>query len=147
MPIRHPKLLAALAVLPLAACVTTTTSSTTWGEDGSAYAQGEWARPGHVESIRETVQRQQGDPAGGAVAGAMIGGLLGSMVDGPHAVAGAIGGAMVGAASSQGGGEHRSYEVFVRFDDGGRERFVYEDALPFRTGDSVQLTPRGLYPY
>ncbi len=148
----------ALALLPglLSACVTTTTESRSWG---GADGQG-WVRYGHVESIRETVQRQQGDPGAGAVAGAIIGGILGSAV-GAHswvdrwgyvhseanpagAVVGAVGGAMVGAAASQGSAEQRSYEVFVRFDDGGLERFVYPGGLPFRVGDAVSLTEQGL---
>ena len=40
-----------LPALLLSACVTTTTSSRTWGDP---YGQG-WARYGHVESVRETV--------------------------------------------------------------------------------------------
>lgn len=133
----------ALPALLLSACVTTTTTTRTWGE---AYGQG-WARYGRVESVRETVHRQQGDPGAGAVAGALIGGLLGSAWSGGHAggaVAGAIGGAMVGSAASQGAAEQRIYEVFVRFDDGALEPFVYQGVLPFRVGDPVALTANGL---
>jgi outer membrane lipoprotein SlyB len=132
-----------LPALLLSACVTTTTTSRTWGEP---YGQG-WARYGRVESIRETVQRQQGDPAGGAVAGGLIGALLGNAISGGHGAAtvvGAVGGAMVGAASSQGGAEQRLYEVFVRFDDGALEPFVYQGVLPFRVGEPVVLTASGL---
>jgi outer membrane lipoprotein SlyB len=148
-------LLAVPAIL-LGGCVTTTTRTTTWGEP---YGSG-WARYGRVESIRETVRAQQGDPAAGAVAGAIIGGFLGSTFGGhTHydrwgrarvhgsglgAVAGAVGGAMVGAAASQGHGEDRTYEVFVRFDDGALETFVYRNVLPFRVGDPVALTAQGL---
>ena len=129
--------------LLLSACVTTSTTTRTWGEP---YGAG-WARYGHVESIRETVHRQQGDPAGGAVAGAIIGGPLGNAWSGGHGpatVAGAIGGAMVGASASQGQAEQRIYEVYVRFDDGAVEPFVYNGVLPFRVGDQVALTPQGL---
>ena len=148
--------LALALVLLLPACVTTTTTSTTWGDPSG----GDWARYGHVVSIRETVQRQQGNPAGGAVAGAIIGGLLGSAVgghtdydrwgnayyhgSGAGAVVGAIGGAAVGAAASQGASEDRTYEVVVRFDDGGAQTYVYPGALPFRVGDAVVLTSNGL---
>jgi len=151
--------LIALLVVPallLGGCVTTTTRTTTWGD---AYS-GNWARYGRVESIRETVQSQQGDPAAGAVAGAIIGGLIGSTfgahtyVDrwgrahthgsGAGTLVGAVGGAMVGAAASQGQGEDRTYEVFVRFDDGALESFVYRNVLPFRVGDPVALTAQGL---
>src|SRR5512145_1813975 len=98
---------AALLVLPallLSACVTATTETRSWGGGGDPYAQS-WARYGRVDSVRETIHRQQGDPGGGAVAGAIIGGLLGNAWSGGHAgatVAGAIGGAMVGSAASQG---------------------------------------------
>jgi outer membrane lipoprotein SlyB len=150
--------LAALSLLIaifLPACVTTTTRTTTWGGP-----PGDWARYGHVESIRETVWRQEGNPAGGAVVGAIVGGLLGSAIGGrthvdrwgyyhhhgsaAGAAVGAVGGAMVGAAASQGSDEHRSYEVLVRFDDGGTGTFTFGDQLPFRVGDSVCLTPQGL---
>lgn len=149
----------ALLVIPallLGGCVTTSTRSTTWGDPYG----GSWARYGRVESIRETVRTQHGDPASGAVAGAIIGGLLGSALgahtyvdrwgrvvtrgSGAGAVAGAVGGAMVGAAASQGQAEERIYEVFVRFDDGALETFVYQNVLPFRVGDAVALTAQGL---
>ena len=142
--------------LLLAACVTTTTTSRTWGEPyGSA-----WARRGHVEYVRETVRRQDGNPGAGGMVGALVGGMLGSAVGGhahydrwgnvyqrpsaAGAVVGAVGGAMVGAAASQGSTERRTYEVVVRFDDGGTDTFVYDDALPFRVGDEVALTRQGL---
>jgi outer membrane lipoprotein SlyB len=151
--------LLAFAILPaalLSACVTTSTTSTTWGEPtGSG-----WARPGRVASIRENVTTQQGNPAAGAAAGAVIGGLLGAVVGGhrgydrygnvvtvanPGAAAvGAVTGAAVGAAASQGSGQRRSYEVYVRFDDGGAETYVYPDQLPFQVGDYVALTEQGL---
>ncbi len=140
----------------LGACVATTTSTRTWGGP----AETAWARQGRVESIRETVTRQQGDPAAGAVAGAIIGGIIGGAVTGhshvdawgnvhTHAnpagtVVGAVGGAMVGAAASEGSAELRRYEVFVRFDDGALESFAYDGALPFAVGDPVVLTQQGL---
>ncbi len=152
---KHVALLIAPALL-LGGCVTASTRTTTWGEP---YGGG-WARYGRVESIRETVRTQRGDPAAGAVAGAIIGGLIGSALggrtyvdrwgqvvtsgSGAGAVAGAVGGAMVGAAASEGQGEDRSYEVFVRFDDGALESFVYQNVLPFRVGDAVALTAQGL---
>lgn len=151
--------LVALALVPLLlpACVTTTTTTRTWG-DGY---QESWARYGRVEQIRETVTRQQGNPAGGAVAGALIGALIGSTVgghthydrygrarhhaNGAGAVVGAVGGAMVGAAASQGSAEDRTYEVLVRYEDGGLETYVYRGASPFQVGDPVTLTPQGLH--
>jgi outer membrane lipoprotein SlyB len=134
----------ALALLLLApACVTTSTTSTTWGE------QEVWARPGRVQWVRQVVERQEGNPVGGAVAGGIAGGLLGAAL-GHHsgaAVLGAVGGAVVGAAASQGTAERRRYEVMVRFDDGGGQLFAYEGYLPFQPGQPVQLTPNGLTGY
>jgi outer membrane lipoprotein SlyB len=128
------------------ACVSTTTTTRSWG-----YSSGSgWARYGHVEHIQETLTETRGDPAGGAIAGALIGGLLGSSLGGHRrgsaggAVVGAFGGAMIGAAASQGSSSSRSYVVGVRFDDGGYERFAYPGYVPFGVGDSVCLTDAGL---
>jgi outer membrane lipoprotein SlyB len=151
--------LALLLPLALTACVTTTTTTRTWSEP---YA-GDWARYGRVESIRETVRRHEGNPAAGAAAGAVLGGLLGSVIGGhghhdrwgnvhhhgsaAGAVVGAVGGAMIGAAASQGSSEERFYDVFVRFDDGGTEAFLFHAPLPFQVGDPVSLTAQGLARY
>ena len=159
---KTPRPLALLLTLAVAlpACVTTSVSRRPWGDDGSG-AGGEWARYGRVESIQEVVRRQEGNPAGGAVAGAIIGGLLGSALgghtyydrwgyahsegSGAGALVGAVGGAMVGAAaSSQATAEQRRFEVYVRFEDGGVQRFIYAGPPPYRVGDAVTLTPRGL---
>lgn len=156
----RPFLTLLAASLVAGGCVTNRTTTRTWGEPyDSAQA---WQRPGHVESIRETVQRDEGNPAGGAVAGAVIGGLLGSVLgaethydrwgyahshpSAAGALVGAAGGAMVGAAASQGAAERRWYEIFVRFDDGGLERYVYEGYPPFQVGQPVSLSPGGLAP-
>jgi outer membrane lipoprotein SlyB len=142
--------LAALVLVPtllLQGCVTYTTRTRTWGAshgEDDRYGQ-RWERYGRVEQVRETAVRQQGDPAGGAVAGAIIGGVLGHAIFGRGGgFAGAVGGAAVGASASQGAAEDRYYEVLVRFDDGGQETFMFQGALPFRPGDEVRLTPRGL---
>jgi outer membrane lipoprotein SlyB len=150
---------AALALAPLlalSACVTTSTTTRTWGDP---YGGG-WQRTGYVQTVQENVTRTQGNPAGGAVAGALIGGVLGSMLgghthydawgnayhhaSGAGAVVGALGGAAVGAAASQGGSEERWYEVFVQFDDGGQERYTYRGYSPFQPGEPVVATPEGL---
>lgn len=149
--------LASVATLP--GCVTTSTESRTWYDRG---AEPSYQRRGRVDSVREIVQRQQGNPAGGAIAGAIIGGLLGGSIGGHNhydrwgyrhrhgnpagAVVGAIGGAAVGAAASQGSAENRWYEVYVRFEDGGYETFTYRGSSPFQPGDTVVLGPRGLTP-
>ena len=129
-------LLAALAP----ACATTSTYETTWSDPG---APGYWTRRGQVESVREIVHRQVGNPAGGALAGALIGGFLfGGR--GPGALMGAVGGAAVGAAASQGTMESRTYQLLVRFDDGTYGMFVFGTYPPFRPGEAVMLTPQGL---
>jgi outer membrane lipoprotein SlyB len=149
--------LASLATLP--ACVVTSTESRTWYDQDSRPT---YERHGRVESVREVVQRQQGNPAGGAIAGAIIGGIIGSTIGGhthydrwgyrhhhgnpAGALVGAAGGAAIGVAASQGSAEQRWYEVNVRFDDGGYEVFTYRGSAPFRPGDLVLLGPRGLSP-
>jgi outer membrane lipoprotein SlyB len=122
-------------------CVATTTSSRTWTGPGPYQP---YARYGRVELVREIVQRQDGDPVGGALLGAVIGGMIGGR--GPAALVGAAGGAAIGAAASQGSAETRNYEVQVAFDDGGRQVFVYADYSPFRPGQPVVSTDRGLQP-
>ena len=140
--------------LALTGCVTTSTTTRTWGE------QDDWVRYGRVVKIRETIQRADGNPGAGAVAGAVVGGLLGSVLGGhghydrwgrghhhgsaAGAVVGAIGGAAVGAAASQGRGERRLYEVMVRFHDGARRVFTFEGGSPFEVGDEVALGRGGL---
>jgi outer membrane lipoprotein SlyB len=139
--------LALAPILLLSACVTTSTTTRTWGDP---YGAG-WERPGLVQSVHETVTRTEGNPAGGAVAGALIGGLFGSTFGGHHghgsgvgALVGAVGGAAVGAAASQGGTEDRYYQVLVQFDDGTQQWFTYRGYAPFQPGQPVVLTPQGL---
>ena len=134
---RSRHLVPELLLLSLAACATTTASGTTFGP-------GE--RRGQVVWIGETIERQQGDPAGGAAVGAIIGGLLGNAITGRPGgtLFGAVGGAAVGAAASQGAIERRTCEVAVRFDDGSGQYFLFRDYCPFRVGDAVSWTVRGL---
>ena len=134
----HLALLFLIAIAP--ACATTTTTRTTWTDPGAAG----YGRAGRVESVQQIVQRTQGNPGAGAVAGGLIGGLLFGGGRGPAAVAGAVGGAAVGAAASQGSAEQRTYEVVVRFDDGGYGEFVYGGFSPFGPGERVVVTPGGL---
>jgi outer membrane lipoprotein SlyB len=136
--LRRIALVLLVAVMP--ACATETTAYSNRGP-----AQGpEWVRYGTVTNIREVIERREGNPAGGAVAGAIIGGILGGG-RGPGALFGAAGGAAVGAAASSGSSERRSYEVWVRFQDGGYQSFWYAGYPPFRPGDPVALTSHGLY--
>lgn len=128
-----------LLVTVSTACATTSTTSTTWTDPAVAG----YGRAGWVQSVQEIVQRTEGNSGAGAVAGALIGGFLfGGR--GPAAVAGAIGGAAVGAAASQGGSEQRTYQILVRFDDGGYGTFAYLAYAPFRPGERVVVTPDGL---
>ncbi len=139
-------LVASLLLFP--ACVTTSTRSVMMTEPvpGPQGVQAE--RHGHVEWVRETVRRTEGNPGAGAAAGAVIGGLLGGIITGRSlgAFVGATGGAVVGANASEVRGEQRFYDVAVRFDDGGEHVFTYAGYPPFQPGQSVSMTPRGLVP-
>ena len=126
-----------IAATTTAGCATTRITRTTWSQP----------RHGHVEAIHETTRTTRGHPGAGAAAGAILGGILGRAVTGraAGAVVGAAGGAVVGAAASeQANRRHVTYEVVVRFYDGGRRMFRYHDYPPFRPGQSVTLTRRGL---
>jgi outer membrane lipoprotein SlyB len=124
-----------LLIAALPACATTVTADASW----EAAPQAEWVRYGTVTQVREVIQRTEGNPAGGAVAGAIIGGVL------TGRLFGAAAGAGIGAAASSGSSERRSYQVWVRFQDGGYQAFWYANYSPFRPGENVALTPRGLY--
>jgi outer membrane lipoprotein SlyB len=133
--------LATVLLLALApACATTTTTRTVWTDPGAVG----YGRAGRVDTVQEIVQTTQGNPGAGAAAGALVGGLLFGGGRGPSAVAGAVGGAAVGASASQGSSEQRTYQIVVRFDDGGYGEFVYAGYSPFRPGERVAVTPGGL---
>ncbi len=138
MKSNHKLTLLLLVVALIPACATTAVE---------AQQQGNWVMYGQVESIRAMDHYTQGDPGSGAVAGAVIGGVLGTALGGRGlgTFLGATEGAIIGAHSSQGGGyAGRTFEVFVRFDDGSVRRFVFENQLPFRQGEYVVWTPQGL---
>ncbi|HVO21612.1 MAG TPA: hypothetical protein VMU15_20300 [Anaeromyxobacter sp.] len=144
MSAKAPILIAAASALALTGCYTTETYSRPVGSPYYAPPPA-WYRDGRIESIRETVRHTEGSPVGGAIAGAVVGGLLGHAIGGGGgAVVGAAGGAATGAAVSQGSSEERFYEVFVRFDDGGLGRFTYRGPVPWRVGDRVRQSQRGL---
>jgi outer membrane lipoprotein SlyB len=134
----HLALLMLVAMPP--ACAVTTTTRTTW-TDPSAVGYG---RAGRVDTVQEIVQRTEGNPGAGAAAGALVGGLVFGGGRASTAVAGAAGGAAIGAAASQGTTEERTYQIVVRFDDGGYGEFVYAGYSPFRPGERVAVTPDGL---
>jgi len=136
------KQICALTLASALGCATTSTTEATWtapGAPGAPGAYDETGRLGSVESVREIVQRVEGNPAGGALLGAVIGGILtrGRPI-------GVAGGAAIGAAASQGSAERRVYEVGVRFDDGVYGVFRYYGYSPFPPGARVLLTPQGL---
>jgi outer membrane lipoprotein SlyB len=117
-------------------CATTTTYSAEWTSDEYS------PREGVVESVRQVVQRVEGNPAGGAIAGGLIGAVLFGG-HGPRTLFGAAAGAATGAALSQGSYETRVYQVVVRFDNGTRGMFSYRDYSPFAPGDRIALGPDG----
>ncbi len=141
MNLKHSFLSVVLLAVLVPACATS--SPEAWNGQNP---QGNWVLYGHVENVRQTAHRDQGDPAGGAAAGAVIGGVLGTVLGGRGfgTFVGAAEGAMIGAQSSQGSYVGYTFEVFVRFDDGSLRRFVYENQLPFRPGDYVVWTAQGL---
>ena len=133
--------LAAMLLLP--ACYTASSYSR---EVGAAPPPRPWYRDGTVESVREVVRRTEGNPAAGAVVGSAIGALIGGSLthSGGGLAVGAIGGAATGAAASSGRSEERYYVLAVRFDDGTRGQISYWDPPPWRPGDRVRQTRRGL---
>jgi outer membrane lipoprotein SlyB len=125
---------AVLAIGAFAGCATRSTTTTT-----TSIPRADIGKTGQVVSVSETVERVQGNPAGGALAGGVIGGvaLRGSVV-------GAAAGAATGAAVSRGSSERRAYQVQVQFDDGTVGQFDYVDYSPFGPGERVMITPSGL---
>jgi outer membrane lipoprotein SlyB len=138
--------LTALLILPAllgTGCVTAQARTTTWSDQPGQLEQ-VWY--GRVSQIRETVEAYRGDPAAGALAGAVVGGVLGSAFSYGHGGGffGAMTGAMIGAEASRGYAERWLYEVTVRYDDGSLRTYYYEGQAPFRIGDQVVLSSRGL---
>jgi outer membrane lipoprotein SlyB len=126
-------------------CVAAQTRTRTWS-DQQGQDQREQVWYGRVAQISETVQEYRGDPAGGAVAGAVVGGVVGHALSGGHGggLFGAVAGAMIGADASRGQGSRWYYEVTVRYEDGSLRTYYYEGQVPFRVGDEVVLSSRGL---
>ncbi len=134
-----------LPVLLLSGCVGVRSTTRTWSEDGTAQPE-EQVWYGRVAQISETVEAYQGDPVAGAAAGAVIGGVLGSAMTRGHGggIFGAMAGAMIGADASRGGETRWFYDVTVRYDEGSLRTYRYRGQVPFRVGDQVMLSPRGL---
>jgi outer membrane lipoprotein SlyB len=138
--------LASLLLVPAllaTGCVGVRTQTRTWNDQAP---QQEQVWYGRVAQIRETVEEYRGDPGAGAVAGAVVGGVVGHGLTGGHGggLLGAVAGAMIGADASSGHGARWFYEVTVRYDDGSLRTYYYEGQQPFRVGDEVVLSSRGL---
>jgi outer membrane lipoprotein SlyB len=134
-----------LPVLLISGCVGVQSTTRTWSEEGTAPAN-EQVWYGRVARISETVEDLRGDPVGGAAAGAVVGGVLGSAMSRGHGggLFGAVAGAMIGADASRGGETRYLYDVTVRYDEGSLRTYRYQGQVPFRVGDPVVLSSRGL---
>jgi outer membrane lipoprotein SlyB len=130
------KRLLVAVVLAAGGCATTSTTTTT-----STIPSADIGKTGQVVSVHQTVERVQGNPAGGALAGGVIGGVLFR-----GRPAGVAAGAVTGAMASSGSSERVAYQVDVRFDDGTFGQFDYVDYSPFGPGQRVMITPSGLAP-
>lgn len=118
---------------------------------GALYAQSysvSPARPATVESIRQVVEKKEGDSPWGMLAGGLIGGGLGSLVGGGNGrtaatIVGALGGGYVGhkVENSQ---TQVVYEIGVKYDNGTWGTIRQTASPPFRIGDRVLVTDRGL---
>jgi outer membrane lipoprotein SlyB len=134
-----------LPALLFTGCVGVRSTTRTWSEDGTAPAE-EQVWYGRVAQIAETVEAYRGDPVAGAAAGAVVGGVLGSAMTRGHGggLFGALAGAMIGADASRGGETRWLYDVTVRYDEGSLRTYRYQGQVPFRVGDQVVLSSRGL---
>ncbi len=50
------------------------------------------------------------------------------------------------APEGQGGPDRRTYDVVVRFQDGGTETLRFDEPLPYSAGDGVSLVAQGRFP-
>jgi outer membrane lipoprotein SlyB len=136
-----------LPALLFTGCIGVRSTTRTWAEDGTAPAE-EQVWYGRVAQITETVEAYRGDPVAGAAAGAVVGGVLGSAMTHGHGggggLFGALAGAMIGADASRGGETRWLYDVTVRYDEGSLRTYRYQGQVPFRVGDQVVLSARGL---
>lgn len=100
-------------------------------------------RYGRVTDI-DVLTRESRTSGGGAALGAVIGGVLGHQLGkgtGRDIAtgAGALGGAIAGNnVEKRNGRESEIYRVTVRFENGSRQQFDYEDIGDLRVGDRVK---------
>lgn len=145
--------LAAGALLALAGCGTTGSSSntpTSTGNDpGSATSGSTYSGYGVVQSIelvRQDASTGIGGIGVGAIAGAVVGGVLGNQVGGGSGktvatVAGAAGGAYVGneIEKSQRTQTPDSYRISVRMNNGTYQTVSQASSADLRVGDRVRV--------
>lgn len=115
----------------------------------SAQYQVSSARPATIESIRETFQEKQNTSGLGMIGGALIGGGLGSLIGGGNGrtaatIIGAVGGGYVGNNVEKSRGSESVWEISVKYDNGSWGTIRQSTAPPFRVGDRVLVTDRGL---
>jgi outer membrane lipoprotein SlyB len=101
-------------------------------------------RYGRVTDI-EVITLESRSSGGGAVLGAVIGGVLGHQLGKGNGRdlatgAGAIGGAVAGNRVEKNNGRDRDiYRISVKFENGSRQQFDYEDIDDLRVGDRVRV--------
>src|SRR4249920_2868462 len=106
------------------------------------------ARPATVESIRQVVEHKNSSSPLGMIAGGLIGGGLGSLVGGGSGrtaatIIGAVGGGYVGH-NIQNSQTQTVYEISVKYDNGTWGSIRQTTSPPFRIGDRVLVTDKGL---
>lgn len=99
---------------------------------------------GRVADI-EVLTMESRPSGGGAVLGAVLGGVLGHQVGKGRGRdlatgAGAIGGAVAGnQVEKRNGQDSEIYRITVKFENGSRQQFDYEDINDLRVGDRVKV--------
>jgi len=106
------------------------------------------ARPATVESIRQVVEHKNNSSPLGMIAGGLIGGGLGSLVGGGSGrtaatIIGAVGGGYIGH-NIQNSQTQTVYEISVKYDNGTWGTVRQTASPPFRIGDRVLVTDKGL---
>jgi outer membrane lipoprotein SlyB len=108
------------------------------------------ARPATIESIRQVVEHKNAPSGLGLIAGGLIGGGLGSLIGGGSGrtaatIIGAVGGGYVGHNLEK-SETQVVYEISVKYDNGTWGTIRQTSSPPFRIGDRVLVTDRGLEP-
>ena len=106
------------------------------------------ARPATIESIRQVVEHKNAPTGLGMIAGGLIGGGLGSLIGGGSGrtaatILGAVGGGYVGHNLEK-SETQVVYEISVKYDNGTWGTIRQSSSPPFRIGDRVLVTDRGL---